>query len=115
MAGFIGRCVGDISDAQTFFRGTVKLLEVCDKPDLFSKAKLLITCNKALNASGPTYQACVNKGKTSMNALKDIRDPAGAMEVLRSGRILKETCWYVKITAEQTDIDLALCSRFIAC
>lgn len=94
---FITRCAGSIPDVQTFVRGTNKLLEVCDTPNLFPNTQKLLVCNKGLNASGPAFSACTEKAKTGMSSLKNVRDPGTAMELLRSGQVLRDACWYVTL------------------
>jgi len=110
VADYLTRCVpADVTDVHTLAQGTVKLMEVCDKPNMGSKTKTLMTCGKSLKTN-PDYIACSNTGKDRLNYLKGARDPASALDILRSGRVLKDVCCTLKQMQTCMAPQIATCS-----
>jgi len=96
IGGYLSRCIPqDVTDVHTLIKGTVKLLEVCDKPDLLPKTKLLTTCGKQLK-NNTVYEACTELGKGRLDYLNSVKDPNAGLEILRSGRVLKDICCTLK-------------------
>ncbi|OQV21975.1 hypothetical protein BV898_04186 [Hypsibius exemplaris] len=114
-AGYLERCAppeySGIRDIQTFTRGTVKLMEVCDRPDLHPKAVVMITCTKMLNSSGSVYQTCLDQSKNSLSYLQNNPNPARALEILRSGRVLKDVCCLMKSSYACLESEIRKCSQ----
>ncbi|OQV21973.1 hypothetical protein BV898_04184 [Hypsibius exemplaris] len=97
-ADYLERCMDhELKDLQVFARGTVKLLEVCDRPDLYAKWMVVIACNIKLNSSSAGYQSCLASGmKATLSMVQGKRNPMAAMELLRSGRLLRNVCCVMK-------------------
>jgi F420-dependent methylenetetrahydromethanopterin dehydrogenase len=97
VAEYTQRCVEqDIEDLHNIVKGSVKLLEVCDKPNMYANAKVLMSCNKALNATDSTYQGCIYKSNKSIKSLQEryiARDPSIALQMMRTGTVLRDFCW----------------------
>jgi len=111
LADYLTRCVpADATDVHTLARGTVKLMKVCDKPDMGSKTKTLLTCGKSLKTN-PDYVACSNTGKDKLHYLMGAGgDPFAGMEILQSGRVLKDLCCTMKQMGTCMAPQIATCS-----
>lgn len=103
VAEVLQTCAGNISDVLTITRGTVKLMEVCDRPDLFTKAQLLINCHSVINASqSSTYDTCIDQAKASATRLQTGNSSAAAAAALNAlnaestGVFLRDACCTAK-------------------
>ena len=97
MTDYTQRCLpADLEDIHVLLRGTSQLLEVCEKPNMYSQARVMIACNTALNQTAPTYNVCVKKSEKSMQQLKlklPANDPQSTLQRLRRGALLRDMCW----------------------
>jgi len=111
VADYFTRCIPpDITDVHQLSRGTVKLMEVCDKPYMYTQAMIQATCTRKLKAT-PAMQSCKRLVETRMGYLRNRPGPDAAMELLRSGRILKDFCCVLKEVAACIEPEIQVCTH----
>jgi hypothetical protein len=95
---YVDRCVPQtVPDIHEFVRGTDGLMNVCNKPDLYTNTKILMTCNKKLNTTSPLFQRCHGGLQGAFKGLTgSVSDPTAALEVWQSGTMLRNVCCEMK-------------------
>jgi len=109
----LAQCVpASITDAHTLSRGTVRLLEVCDKPDLYAKAQGQWACDKALKEN-TDFEACNRQVLEKYKAVyvrPDTDAGPDAMRALTSGKLLKDFCCMMKDVQSCIDPRIHVCT-----
>ncbi|XP_055347847.1 uncharacterized protein LOC129594983 [Paramacrobiotus metropolitanus] len=95
----VGSCVPrDVTDLHEALASTVKLMEVCDRPDMYSKARVLFQCAKTLNqTAGTKTRSCANRAaRTSVDKVKAKGSSSDPLEEWRNGEAMKQLCCNLK-------------------
>ncbi|XP_055349448.1 uncharacterized protein LOC129596243 [Paramacrobiotus metropolitanus] len=97
----IGECVPrDALDVHELGVALVKLMEVCDRPDLYNKTRTLMQCGKTLNQTGGSKtRACGNRAVRLYNEQARTTPQSGdGLAEWRNGTIMKDICCNIKST-----------------
>ncbi|XP_055351346.1 uncharacterized protein LOC129597708 isoform X2 [Paramacrobiotus metropolitanus] len=99
----LGQCVPrDVTDFHEFTATVVRLMDVCDRPDLYSKFNTLMQCGKTLNqTSGSKARAC---GTLSFRLGLEKEDNWAGW---RNGKIFKQICCSIKSHKTCTGTEVA--------
>jgi len=99
--GAADRCIpSDVTELREFLTGVNGLMAVCDRPDLYSKTRLLMQCGKLLNQTrGSKSRACGNIAMKE--AMADVKGQQGRsrsdhLEQWRTGETMKKMCCNVQ-------------------
>ncbi|XP_055346545.1 uncharacterized protein LOC129594024 [Paramacrobiotus metropolitanus] len=95
----LGQCVPrDVTDFHEFAATVVRLMDVCDRPDLYSKFNTLMQCGKTLNQTdGSKARACGNRSfRLGMEQAKASGQSGDMLAGWRNGEILKQMCCSIK-------------------
>ncbi|XP_055344735.1 uncharacterized protein LOC129592667 [Paramacrobiotus metropolitanus] len=105
MKDHIDRCVPrSIPDIHDFMAGTANVMTVCDKPGMYSNAKVLMKCNQKLNATSTKFRRCTEDLSSGIQGMTGgsqatatfSTDPNKALDMWKSGNMLRDLCCKVQ-------------------
>jgi len=109
VADFLARCVpANVTDLHDLARGTVKLMQVCERPDLYEKTKLIVACGKKLQTDWG-WENCTDYVTDRMGYMQDVVDFPSIVAVMSNGHVMKDFCCTLK------DVQICMEPRIARC